>query len=397
MEEARLHSHDVLIALEPCGLRDTFAGTVIASVDQELPGPDGYSFYATGDVLAACAALGLDPCLVVAIQGASTNYDGCRDTAPLGMIPTRIPGIGVLYPQFFDDSESLYAQLTAAHAFQTLQEGNKPGVSHRRGIYITRVTETDAGGREFKLLRCSTNLGGPTDNVREVDDSILNFVNRLRVHNFEESAELDHVLTQEYHNVVSEDTGKMKKASISTHSDKTKDMPRNATMAFVTFYSWKDTRPSAKPTDVDDFDLLYNGRTSVYTRLLWRLKDGVEPSAERPAEVSITLGPGSILLVSLETNRLYTHETRPSTLPVDKIPTRLSYIVRSSSTVAVHNEDGTFIKAADGALTKMHTPTEEDLVDLRAKYVRENTTADLMDYGPVLYSMNDGDYLRPLL
>ena len=404
--EARLHPRNVLIALDTTtkpsvaleALCANFAGVVVTSALQALPPVDeGYWLYVVGDVRASCAALGVDSGTVLAVDGASTNNDRCS-VVRLGEVPIRIPGIGVLYPQFFREEDRLYDCLTAAHTFQPLQEGNKPGISYRKGIYITHVEET-AKGCEFNLLRCSTNLGGPTDDCRSDDYAILSAVNDLRMQTFEDSAELNHVLAQEYHNVVSEETGKMKKASISTHSDKTKDMPRNATIAFATFYSWKGEDPSCVSTDADNFDLLYKGKTSVYTRLDWRLKEGVEPSEDKPAKVSVTLPPGSVLLISLSANREYTHCTRPSVLPIDKIPTRLSYVMRSSKTVAVHRADGTTcIKAADGTLTQMRAPTKDDLDDLRAKYALENSTADVINYGPLVpYSMNAGDYLRPLL
>jgi hypothetical protein len=397
--EAPFQPHGRLIALGggPLeDLRDTFAGVVITSATQDLSAGEGYTTYVVGDVLESCTQLGLSPLLVLAVEGYCSNYDGCV-TVPLGQVPIHIQGIGVLYPQFFTKDAGMYEQLTAAHTFQTLKEGSKPSVSYRRGIYITRVSETERG-TEFKLLRCSTNLGGPTDNVRPVDDVILSVVNDLRVRNFPVSAELNHVLAQEYHNCIADDSGKMVKASISAHSDKTSDMPKDAAMAFVTFYDWKGVSPpSCVTTKPDSYDALYKGKTCIYTRLLWRLKDGVEPSATHPAEVSVVLPPGSVLLVSLAVNRLYTHETRPSVLPVDKIPTRLSYVVRSSKTVAVHRDEGTFIKTADGTFEPMRAPTAHDLDFIREKYVLENKSVEDMDYGAIMFSMNDGDYLCPTL
>jgi hypothetical protein len=64
----------------------------------------------------------------------------------------------------------------------------------------------------------------------------------------------------------------------------------------------------------------------------------------------------------------------------------------------VHGADGTTSIVGDaGALLPMRAPSAEDLEELRAQYFRENTTTDRVDYGVVLYSMNDGDYLAPNL
>lgn len=48
----------------------------------------------------------------------------------------------------------------------------------RKGIYITKIDGFD-GEIKFKLLRCSSNLKGPTDNFREADNEIINTVNNI--------------------------------------------------------------------------------------------------------------------------------------------------------------------------------------------------------------------------
>ena len=64
--------------------------------------------------------------------------------------------------------------VTNEHEFQTLTESNKPSNAYRTGIYLTPVTKKE-DGIEFKLLRCSSNLGGPTDNFREISRIIVLF------------------------------------------------------------------------------------------------------------------------------------------------------------------------------------------------------------------------------
>jgi hypothetical protein len=111
------------------------------------------------------------------------------------------------------------------------------------------------------LLRCSSNLGGPTDNFRETDSVILNAVNETCANLFEQKVDLNHVLAQVYTNSSGH------KAKIKAHSDKTKDMPRNGVIAFVTFY---DFPPDVKYKQVPG-DIQYK-RTSALTQLVFKAK-----------------------------------------------------------------------------------------------------------------------------
>ncbi len=374
-----LRPRNVLLALEPYELGGTFCGHVVSAIDDDTKPviPDDAVVFVVGDVAHVCAAAGVSPASVLAIQGMTRNVPASTVVVNVGKVPLVVPGIGVLYPRYFPSG--CYERVRTAHTLQALTESSKPGESLRRGIYITRVTPGADDDLHFKLLRCSTNLSGPTDNRRQIDDVLISGVNELREHNFAGSAELDHVLAQEYSNTIT-DTGRSKKASISSHSDKTEDMPSNGTMAFVSFYSWESESSDA----------------AVYTKLVWHLKDDVAPSETTPRKVSVTLGPGSVLLVSLDTNRLYRHETKPSGLPADKIPTRLSYVIRSSCTRAVFRSDKTHIVAPDNTLHELAPCSSEDMAVLRDGYLRENTTSNVIDYGFVPFSMNGGDYMRPI-
>ena len=179
-------------------------------------------------------------------------------------------GLGVLVRDAFRADKDYYAAITSEHTFQTLMLDVKPSEAFRRGVYITRVDETPDGAEaRFRLLRCSTNLAGPTENVRATDAEILGVLNGLRERYFPGTAELNHVLAQTYHNTVGPD-GKQRKAKISSHSDKTKDMPSNAVMAFCTFY---DRLPpgSTNVKHTDEGDVVV-GNVSALTRLRFRRK-----------------------------------------------------------------------------------------------------------------------------
>lgn len=57
----------------------------------------------------------------------------------------------------------------------------------------------------------------------------------------------------------------------------------------------------------------------------------------------ITLYPNSVFVMSLDMNRLYTHEIIPSILPIDRIPTRMGYVIRCSKTNAIFKNEQTYI------------------------------------------------------
>lgn len=310
----------------------------------------------------------------------------------LGRVPLRVHGVGVYYRRFFGFDADHFGRIRAEHAFQSLTESTKPGTAHRSGIYLTPVTR-NGDELHFRLLRCSTNLSGPTESFRPTDTSIVEALNREAATVFRDQAPLNHVLAQMYHNTLATAERKQSKAKISSHADKTKDMPVNGIMAFCTFY---ERLEELQPLAEDAFDYGVKGASGL-TRLRFRLK---EPTGERdgvalPEQFTLTLHPGSVFFMPLSTNRLYTHEIRPSTLDAELLPTRLGYVVRCSSAEAVHKSGHTFLKVA-GDLAKLGPPTPDGMNELRRLYAEENRTSSFIDYGDeFLFSMNTGDYVAP--
>ena len=93
--------------------------------------------------------------------------------------------------------------LQSKHTIQALTESNKPNKAFRKGTYLSEVTnDNDNNSAEFHLLRCSANLSGPTLAFADEDREILAQVNDLATQNFEQNAELNHVLAQVYENSV---------------------------------------------------------------------------------------------------------------------------------------------------------------------------------------------------
>mgnify|MGYP000957133859 CR=1 FL=1 len=399
--EARiLDTNNVLIALP--GLDDErsikdFCGSVITAGDLApgLPDLSRKTVYLCGDI-SKIGGLDLNAAArVFVIKELSRGYDeggGAWRLVDLGRVPIRVHGVGVYYRRFFDPGLDHFNRICAEHTFQSLTESNKPGTAHRTGIYLTPV-EQDGDDLHFRLLRCSTNLSGPTENFRANDRHIVDALNQEARFIFEDQAPLNHVLAQIYHNTSATPEQKQSKARISAHADKTKDMPVNGIMAFCTFYDRLDKlRPLAK----DTFDYGHKS-TSGLTRLRFRLKESAveHPGGTLPVEFTLTLYPDSAFFMPLSTNRLYTHEIQSSTLEAGLLPTRLGYVVRCSNAEAVHTGGHTFLKL-DKERVPLAPPTPEGMYELRRLYAEENKTQAFIDYGDkILFSMNEGDYIAP--
>jgi hypothetical protein len=354
-----------------------------------------------------------------------------------GQVPRSVYGLGVLFPRLFNDFSERFAALEGAHTFQVLRESTKPAPAHRSGIYLTPVSDDGEGCRRFRLLRCSTNLEGPTEDFKEPDYEIVNVLNTMTPYLFGKSSAcnrteaanpwfnltevanlrfnltevanpwFNHVLAQIYHNSRSGPPGRTKehRARIAKHADKTKDMPPDGLMAFVTLYRGDDAFKALKPSNPEDpYDLFYR-KTSALTRLRFHVKEDIDrlmmTTLGLPATFDIVLYPGSVFMMALDTNRLYTHEIVPPALPVERLPTRLGYVVRCSDQEAFFDSSSDqvlLIDKTDPSNTYPLLPLTDDKAKaLRASYVKENQTSKWVDYGFVDVSFNQGDYLRPLI
>lgn len=344
-----------------------------------------------------------------------------------GAMPINVYNVGVMFPNFFDQNIDYFKSIKSEHQFQELTESNKDGVALRKGIYLSNVRHfvepdgSDKGALSFNLLRCSSNLRGPTDNFRKTDHSILAQANEVIPKFYERPAQLNHVLAQIYYNRRDDKTAKETKASIKCHSDKTKDMPVNGMIAFATFYNFGTLSPKVSVTK-DPFDLCYQSKKrakpsgSMLTELEFVLKNP-EKHPYLHSKFRVKLYPNSLFVISLTTNRLYTHEIKPPVLPVDKIPTRLGYVMRCSKTRAIFREgssggsDGqTYIVGKTESLGEINMDNEnkkveralekaspEEVAIIKDLYFRENTSDEPVVYPKIYSSLNEGDYKRPTL
>lgn len=304
-----------------------------------------------------------------------------------------IPGIGVLFPTFYDSSVDYFHGVTTAHAMQSLTESTKEGVALRTGVYMSHVQAAD-DGLAFHLLRCSTNFAGPTHNFRGVDRDILDRTNCAIAQHFPEAAPVNHVLAQVYHNRKATAGHKEAKAVIKRHADKTKDMPTNGVIAFATFYSY-DGCPRRHTPASDPLDVWY-GKASMLTTMKFALKQP-DHHPHLPAQVTVKLYPHSLLLIPLTTNQLYTHEIKAPLLPAHMAPTRLGYVMRCSNQRAIHRDGVTYAITPDGEEVPLGAMTPLSAAAVRAAYRQENVSDEAVHYPAVHCSFNSGDYQAPLL
>jgi hypothetical protein len=370
-------------------IKNNFCGITINILDiQNMEYDTNTLFYLTGDVYECSQYItDIPQCNIYVITDYSHNYDNTLYTLiDAGHVPINIHNVGIMFRCMFDNDD-IYHSVTAEHEFQDLGIGNVPGKAYRKGIYITDVTKED-DALKFKLLRCSTNLSGPTDNFRDTDRYIIDNINGTLSKFYTKSFDLNHVLAQTYHNKNVGD--KQRKARIAVHSDKTKDMANTAIMVFCTFYDDLNINGIKRK----DYDYKYNN-TSALTRLRFKLKSDVDDDT-LVKSFDIVLYPNSVFTIPLKTNRLYTHEIVPSILPINMLPTRLGYVIRCSNTNAIHTNSQTYI-VYNGEARELEPIDDEGLMLLKDMYYTQNKTSEHVDYENKFYfSMNSGDYKKPI-
>lgn len=239
------------------------------------------------------------------------NYKGNNlQFTTFGEVPLLISNAGVYYQNMFGDSDYFNA-IKSEHSFQELTESNKESKALRKGIYLTEIVKEKKDDSEllhFRLLRCSSNFTGPTDNFRKTDQIIVNTLNNAIKYTFEQETKVNHVLAQIYENKIkSDNNAKEVKSKIKAHSDKTKDMSKEGIIAFCTFYD-KSNFNHLTQSKEDRYDWFYK-KGSGLTKLHFKLKNTVtDPVLEK--EFSVTLYPNSAFLIPLSTNRLYTQRNQ---------------------------------------------------------------------------------------
>ena len=315
------------------------------------------------------------------VRELSRNWHDDAKLISVGEVPLDVHGLGVLFPEMFGDC---FEQFEQDHKLGELTLGENKTNAGRKGMLLSEVGEDGS----FQLMRCSTNFELPTHNLSAADRKAMRRVNEAARRVFGEVPAVNSILAQKYVNTA------QLKSRISSHSDKTKDIAPDSFIAFVTHYDMKTNAPQKgkKKLRRVGYDWLC-GETSVLTKLRFRRKQGA-PSLE-PETFDVTLYPGSVFMIPLRTNELYTHETVPSNLPHDWLPTRLGCVMRCSRSRAVFRDGAAYI--VDGEeLRPLTKPTPEQLKWLKDMYRRENLTTERVVYPLVDFTMNDGDLLAPV-
>lgn len=330
------------------------------------------------------------------IRDFSINY-GCylasSKIISIGQVPIKIHLMGVYLRDVFGDKKY----------FESLALEHQLHKSYGKNIYISNV-QTHNNEIRFRLLRGSTNIDGPTENMRTSDHEILVRTNDISSQFFGDCAKLNHISVHIENNCAN----RVNATGISRHSDKTMDMPRNGLIAFCSFYKNYDPidgfigRQYIRST-TDMFDHLYKGST-VLSILRFRLKASVvDPylASTLTKQFDVTLYPNSLFIMSLTTNRLYTHEIISPSLPIDILPTRMTYVMRCSNVEAVYTDNQVYITETKDVTVETRIPlvkgTYKDIDNLKNIHYKENNTDELMNYGKIYFSMNLGDYQEALV
>ena len=389
-----LNKHTLIIINEQLENYDTttidyvtnnFAGIIINNLD--ITYQENLLIYLTGNINVNLEKLQIFNNIFI-IKELSYNFDKNDYCISIDNIPLNIHNVGIFFKQYFDINKNYFDLISEAHQFQLLKESDKPTNAYRTGIYITKVEELN-DEIKFKLLRCSTNLNGSTDNFRDVDNEIINNVNKTAEYFFEEKTDLNHVLAQIYGNT--KKNNKNKKAKIKAHSDKTKDMLKNGVMAFCSFY-----HNHIETVNCDNIYEYCCNHPILLTKIKFRLKNSVIDEKYKKM-FDIILYPNSLLLIPLSTNRIYTHEIIPSGMPIENIPIRMGYVIRCSKTNSIYKNNKTYIYDNNNNLIELEKPTIENIDNLKNLYYAENMTTDIIDYGIVNFSLNEGDYEKPIV
>jgi hypothetical protein len=386
-------------------ISENFAGIVIDDISN-LKNIKNGNLYLTGDISEIDIDLDIYTDInIFVITELSSNYLSCKfELLCLGSVPINICNVGILYKNIFDSSIDYFSELHKNHTFQDLTESNKPYNSLRNGIYLSNVTESN-NKKYFNLLRCSTNLKGPTVNFKPIDKDIIGKADFYCKQIFKDEYQLNHVLAQTYFNVLK--GKKTKKGKIKSHSDKTKDMQENGILVFASFYDGyynnKFNNDNFSNIKQDGFDYVTKKGTSILTTLKFKLKECVDNKQQQFVdEFHVKLYPNSIFTIPIYMNRLYRHETCPANISLEQIPTRIGYVIRCSKTKGLHVDGKTYImynNDSDRYIVYDQLVEVDDygFKKLKNMYYDENMTCDKINYDRFNFSLNDGDYLEPYI
>lgn len=347
--------------------------------------------YMTGDIRKNYSVIP-DPVglVIYVVRELSYGYDSSFRLIDIGRVPINIFNIGVYFRNFFDQKKNYFDLISKEHEFQTLMESSKEINHVKKGVHITKVEELNPGELKFRIIRNTTNLIGPTENLRKVDNEIIDSLNNMGKIFFERQFELNHSYAQLI------DNEHEQKAKREFQSDPTKDIPRNGVFAICTFYKDDPKFKNLLKSRADPYFYNYNhNKTTAFAKIRFKLKPMVEEISFMQ-EFDVVLYPNSVMAFSLDTNRIYTYEIIPSSLPPEQVPTRISYLVRCAKTTAIYkeNERQTYIKETN-SYKKLEKSSGIQSREFKDMFYMETNYDNLIKYPRIPYSLNRGDYMKP--
>jgi hypothetical protein len=317
----------------------------------------------------------------------------------LNQLPLKVGGMGVLWPYCFENQKQWINEIMRAHLFQEIRSTNKRGHFLANGFYATEVQRNPEQGKEekeglqFKLLRGSISLVGPTQNLQQVDFTILKRANEYVSHHFRNIPLLNHIWGQLHL------TDTFKKPTNTICSDKTQDMPDRAVIGFITFYTIPDGIKYTRRGHGLEEDVFYKN-TSVLTQLRFlRKKDA---PTDYPQYINVRLLQNSLFIIPLHMNRFYTYSTVAPSIPDHIGWTRVVYVVRTSHTDALWEKGFTWLQSKEKGKEEWHklrSPTLDEISKLKEHHLEQNASSAVIDYRKQkwFFSLNKGDYLCPIL
>ena len=74
----------------------------------------------------------------------------------------------------------------------------------------------------------------------------------------------------------------------------------------------------------------------------------------------------------------------------------MGYVIRCSNTVGIHKDGTTYINK-HGKLFRLEETSEENMKEIKELYLKENAITEMVYYDGFHFSLNKGDYMKPIL
>jgi hypothetical protein len=302
-----------------------------------------------------------------------------QSTVSLGAVPINISGAGIMFRRFFT-KDCIFSEITNDRAFKQVTENCGSEKIAHTGLFLSPV-ERHRDGLKYYIQRSRMVCSEPLSCMKTIDAEITSLVNVSVNSFFKSKVRFNHIFADLH------SPAENRKYKPFNKSENTKDMHADALIAYCTFYKDYDGLDFIRQSSDDSiFDCAYGG-TSIFPKMRFKLKRDAPLDKYMRNSFTVTLYPNSLFVISLSTNRFYTHEV---IMPNTKKLTRVNYTLCSSKTwVLFRNRPYIY---ENGILTRMDKIGGERLEELCSK---ENNSSIKIDYPNVYCSLSEGDYKEP--